>query len=1290
MRWQRIALYLVVGISALLLTAVALLLTIDLGRFKGQIENIVTNVLGRELRVEGVLHAYLGRNIEIYAERATLANPDASIEPYFVAVDRVDVSIDAWSLIKGRLVVIDRGDAEGVDVNLEMNQDGSASWRFEGLAARDKAEKKEVRRPRLPVVLDNVDVRNSAVSFRAPRWDESLELEIDSVQATQTADSDVRIVLEGLLNDTPLSIDTTTGPVANIVDFRDVETEVKGSIGEISIKGFSKIDDLLAPRRPEFMLDIHGPNAEYVSEILEQPAVTSGPMDFEARIEPQGERMQISIDGTYGEFDLRIDGAFKDMQQRTETALDVFADGPDIGSIGRLFGLKYSDADPFELSGKVNRMGDDLTIDDVLLTIGESRLTAKGFFGEFPSVKGAVFKLEATGPDFGHFNRLFGMPGRLHGEFKTTLELAPQDDGRTQVALAAQSPDLQLKVNGMLSAEERLVGTTATVEIRGPDIGNLTEAAGFPKHPLEAFEVRGEVTRSHDGYTLQNMRALVGDDVLKIDGHIADRPLAGRTRLQLDVHGSDLGDSIFTLGSAGERLPKGVFHLRGRVEPEEDALRLSDFDAAIGDDEEYKLTLNGLLTREPNFVDSDVSVAAHGTSLSALAELVGIQGIPDYPFDVTANLRRGDLVTFVKQGDFEVGNVDVTFSGFLGDKPLEQEMQLTFDASVTDLRAVIATFEIPTDKLPPGDLAVSGSLRKVNEHFSADGIVATMNGTTLKVDGDLGLPPEFADTRLRFQAEGEDLAKLLPEESERPVLNHNFTADGVVTLQDDQLSVGGLRARLGNTRLGGDVSLSLEPLLERGSFSLQSDSPNLLELLEIPEEMSVPDAVPMQFTGSGSWAENYWNFDEFDLRISDGSLIVTGSLDGPPGFDRTDLQVELKSSSLRSASALAGRKLPDQPVRLTARMRGSRDEMAMENFELSFGQSDLNGQFAMHAGDVPEIDLDVQSELFDISEFLPNPADQAEPEAEAKKDRIIPDTPLPMELLRRYNAVVDADIGELRTRTQVARELALDATLKDGDLQIGRFGFVGQRGGNFEATASLTPNAADAPDLSLAVTGNDLTMGLVADTDDELQQLPLYDLQAELHGRGATLRELTGSMNGYVRVVGGNGRVKQDSFAFLTQDFLSQILETINPFVKKDPYVTIACSALLLTIDDGTATGKPVYVQQTDKVRILANANIDLKTEKLSVVFNTIPQKGLGISLSNLINPYVKISGTLAEPSLAMDASGALVQGGAAVATAGLSIVAKAFHDRFLTGKDPCAKAVKEADKKRAAAAQQP
>jgi hypothetical protein len=176
------------------------------------------------------------------------------------------------------------------------------------------------------------------------------------------------------------------------------------------------------------------------------------------------------------------------------------------------------------------------------------------------------------------------------------------------------------------------------------------------------------------------------------------------------------------------------------------------------------------------------------------------------------------------------------------------------------------------------------------------------------------------------------------------------------------------------------------------------------------------------------------------------------------------------------------------------------------------------------------------------------------------------------------------------------------------------------------------------------------------------------------------LRELAGAINGYLRMVGGEGRLRSGDLTAFTNDFLSELFDTINPFASKDPYTNLKCIVVLAAFEDGQVIGRPMLVIQSEKLKIVANTEIDLKTERLDVNFNTVPQKGIGISLSNLVNPYVKVAGTLGNPSLILNAESALIQGGAAVATAGLSILAKGLADRFLASKDPCGKAVADAD----------
>ena len=64
------------------------------------------------------------------------------------------------------------------------------------------------------------------------------------------------------------------------------------------------------------------------------------------------------------------------------------------------------------------------------------------------------------------------------------------------------------------------------------------------------------------------------------------------------------------------------------------------------------------------------------------------------------------------------------------------------------------------------------------------------------------------------------------------------------------------------------------------------------------------------------------------------------------------------------------------------------------------------------------------------------------------------------------------------------------------------------------------------------------------------------------------------------------------------------------------------------------------------------------------------------------VTPYFKIGGTLANPRLALDVKGAAVSGGAAVATAGVSILAEGLWDRRVaTSINPCDRLIKRISK---------
>ena len=85
--------------------------------------------------------------------------------------------------------------------------------------------------------------------------------------------------------------------------------------------------------------------------------------------------------------------------------------------------------------------------------------------------------------------------------------------------------------------------------------------------------------------------------------------------------------------------------------------------------------------------------------------------------------------------------------------------------------------------------------------------------------------------------------------------------------------------------------------------------------------------------------------------------------------------------------------------------------------------------------------------------------------------------------------------------------------------------------------------------------------------------------------------------------------------------------------------------------------------------------SLDLKSERFNTTVRTTPERALSISAGELVNPYVQVVGTLAAPRLAVDETGLLITGGAAVATGGLSILARGIWDRLARSRDPCGQA---------------
>ncbi|MCJ7558841.1 MAG: hypothetical protein MUP90_18275, partial [Gammaproteobacteria bacterium] len=1203
----------------------------------------------------------------------------------FARIGRLEGTIDAWSLFSPPLL-IESLQVEHVRLYLESTDSGDDNWRFSPPEAMKEAGDTSVEEKlKLPVMVVDASITDFGLTYNNPQRLQPFQFTVTQLRATQSDTEDLNVNLIGDINETPLELKTSAGKIDNLIDFYNVSFGISGQLGEVSFDGKAQIDDLLRPGRATASLEIRGPNAEYLTNVLGLQQVTTGPLDLTATIAPAGEAMQVLLSGDFGEFTLDVTGQLANFHDLQDLDLHIAASGPNASTVASLFGNANVPADPFSIVGNVQRSGSTIDVEGFKVSVGETRFEIGGRFNNFPDPHGARMIIGIDGPDIGRFSKLLGLPGKLTGPFRLDADLTPLPDGGASVDVTATAEDIKATAVGNVTRDPSFLGTRVEATFAGPNLRTVATAVGLAAAPAKPFELKLALERVAEGAAIETATLFIADDRLSLQGLVGNKPLEADTDIQFQMTGPDFAGTLVTFGLDAETLPYVRFKASGRVVAGTEFLTLHDVKVAVGDALDYSLTADGQVSTRPKLEGSKVRIGITGTSLGALAKVAAIEGIPDLSFEAGGTVERVANGFFVQGGNVRVGSDKLTLQGLIGDKPLERDTSVRVNVHAADLKSTLKTFGIDYAELPAGEFDVSGELLNQAGGFAVKSLSASLAGAKLSANGMLGPLPDFQGTKLTGRIQGADLSRLLPDEPKYSALNKSYEVSSSVAVADQKVLLNDVKVRLDKTQLTANLGLGLSPFLGSGHFAIDGSSPDVFGLLPPAADRTISEKAPLELHAQGNWADHLWILDKFFLQVGKGNVTANGTFDGPPDFDRTDLSVDLNIASIRNLSVLAGRDLPPDSARLKFRLLGAGDMIAIEKFEGAIGDSDITGGFSYRAGDVPRIQLGFKSDRLNLAPYLSDPEKQEQPqdkpraESEKGSDRVIPDMVIPVDLLRKYEASVDIQIAELNLRQRTLTDVGLLGTVEDAVLLVKEFNFRSSDNENLAGTIEIHAKESGA-EMLLAAQGAGFRPALTGLSKDERLALPRIGLDTVLHGTGATVRELAGSLDGYTHVNAGPGKVRPNALNFLTGDFLSQVLRTINPFSKTDPYTNVKCAAVLLRITDGIITGRPAVVTQTERVNIFVAAKIDLKTEKLDVNVNTVPQKGLGLSLSDLINPYTNISGTLAKPTLTLDPQGAMIEGGVAVATGGISILAKRFAERYLTAADACGKAVSEAE----------
>ena len=424
---------------------------------------------------------------------------------------------------------------------------------------------------------------------------------------------------------------------------------------------------------------------------------------------------------------------------------------------------------------------------------------------------------------------------------------------------------------------------------------------------------------------------------------------------------------------------------------------------------------------------------------------------------------------------------------------------------------------------------------------------------------------------------------------------------------------------------------------------------------------------------------------DLTLETAGGALTVEGRIENPLAGDGIALTIAARSDDPSKLSGLAGMAIPSiGKVRLSAKLTRNGSQYALRDLTAFLADVERAGNLeADLAGDRPRLAGTLHSPRLDLDALLP-------PAEKPKTGRVFPDDPLPVEALHAANVELTLSVDSALLRGIEIGASRLTVKLEEGALAIAPQIALGGGALSGEVTARA---AEPAIALAIDLKGEGIEAGSLV---NQIGGKPLLtggptNLRVKIKGKGASVRAIMAGLDGRLRARIGSGKIQNAVLDKVGGDMLVQVLGLLNPAAERDDHTVLECAAVLFKIVDGTATADQGIAMETEAFTVVGSGTVDLETEALDIGLRPQAREGLGLSVGSLAG-LVRVGGTLASPKPTADAAGVIsagAQAGAAVATGGLSILAKGLLDRATADPNPCATALGKKSKKEKKAAKQ-
>lgn len=944
--------------------------------------------------------------------------------------------------------------------------------------------------------------------------------------------------------------------------------------------------------------------------------------------------------------------------------------------------------------------------------IEDRKVALEGQIGPFPQliVAGAInYKFDITGPNAsllakGSFANLAELTSPVlnfsyeapdaEGLLKS-IKLKPITKGPVDIKANIQSEVNRLTASatgyfGEFKLDTKLITDrlnlldefNLVIDSSGPSIAALGRIGGITSLPDAPYTLSVKADRIPEGVKLSKLSLETKGLSISGSGIAHKLPELRDFELTLEMK----GNNFTTVGEilSLEQVPPLPFSLKAEITS--NGSETNDSLSATYSLGGTKGDVAGTLTEDKSFEGSSFTVRLNSADIRELTNSYDIRFASPVPLKTQADFTLLSQRVQVNALDASIDDNRLVGKGVVNlDNTLpliDADARLVGD-SLQDIVHLLASDS--SIALPAKPYEVAGRIILNGTRIDLKSLEAQIGNDSLGFDGWLDLKGKTAEINAEVKASGENLAHLLENQNISGIPEAPFNISTNLELSDAGISLNKLAFSIADNYLSGYLNSGWPDNPKLIQFDIVARGENLRKLLpDIPGY--IPPAVPFNIQTKGQIDPSTINLERFEASLgADTTIKLDGRIEYAPIVTAQQVNFIAKGSSLADIGEIPNRKFAKLPFSVSAFITGTENNLNIEDFQAVLGSSDLDGTAYLDFRAHPNVNLTLTSNrlepglLFDTTDMDLDTAQLSSSGSSTKITRILSDKPINLSVLSTFNSEISLNIDTLIVGNRILRNIIVDANLKDGDLNTDKLA-GNTRYGNISGGFRLLTSGTK-PSIAGDFVATDVAFTVESMEGRTEDQLPRHRVDTSFSSSGNSTQELAANLNGYAWIRGKDGILPTSNIDVLFGDVISEILTTLNPFAKKSQYTELKCDGVYLEAKDGIIVTAPVFILQTDKISIVASGSVDLHTEKIDIGFKTSPLRGVGLSAGDIVNPFIKLGGTLSDPAVVPDPKGTAIHGSAAVATLGVSILATSLWNRWISSPNGCQKMAEEAHK---------